>query len=391
MNIKLFEGEQLVNNYSSDAFLNEEEINQKYKSGEIRVVTEQGRYPLEEVARMFSNKEKYNDTMNYQRNYVWSTKMKSLLIESFIMNIPIPPIFLFEQEYSYYEILDGKQRISSIVDFYNDKYALEGLNVWGSLNGYTYSKLPKIIKEGLNRRYLSSVIMLKDSESDSFALSQLKKIIFERLNTGGCKLTSQEARNAIYAGPFNDCCVELAKSYEFIKAWYSPNIQPSFFSTLDVEKNLMNDSEIVLRFFAFRHLNQFEGNLNVFLDKYLDNANKFSDVLIKKMKSLFLDTIVFATELFDGYPFKERTVDGFFIKKKSDRFIYDPVMQVLSQYLDRKELLLNKRKLIQNQFTDIIRKNPDKAFNGKLQHKASIEKRIDIFENIIIKALDNEK
>ena len=210
MNIKLFDNELIKEETPLSQVMTEQEINDKYIKGEIRIVTEQGRYPLEEVFKMFSNKSKYNDITDYQRNYVWSTKSRSLLIESFIMNVPIPPIFLYERDYSFYEILDGKQRISSIVKFYNDEFALEGLEVWSELNGKKYSTLPVRIKEGLDRRYLSSIIMLKESAKDAFEVNKLKKMVFERLNSGGEKLYPQESRNSVFGGPFNDLCKELA-------------------------------------------------------------------------------------------------------------------------------------------------------------------------------------
>lgn len=69
-----------------------------------------------------------------------------MLIESFIMNVPIPPVFLYEADYANYEIMDGKQRISTIRDLYEDKFALENLEYWSELNGLKYSDLPDVIK-----------------------------------------------------------------------------------------------------------------------------------------------------------------------------------------------------------------------------------------------------
>ena len=390
MNIKLFNGEEIKYRNASAEYLTEKQINEKYIKGEIRIVTEQGRYPLEEVARMFSNKEKYDDNMVYQRNYVWSNKMKSLLIESFIMNIPIPPIFLYEKDYSYYEILDGKQRISSIVDFYKNEYKLEGLEVWGSLNGYFYRDLPIRIKEGLDRRYLSSVIMLKESEKDSFEMSQLIKIVFERLNTGGLKLSTQEARNAIYGGPFNDMCKELAESDQFQFVWHQSTLPKPLFHLSTIDKTRMADSEIVLRFFAFRHLSSFESNLNVFLDQYLDRANKYDADLIGELKNLFIETLAFAIQVFDGKPFRVFRASSQSFSNNPDRFIYDAVMSVLSQKLDFKEIILEKREYIQKKFAEAMATNAS-TFNGKLQHRAYIEKRMDIFSGIIEAAIGEKQ
>ena len=297
MNIKLFDNELIKEETPLSQVMTEQEINDKYINGEIRIVTEQGRYPLEEVFKMFSNKSKYNDITDYQRNYVWSTKSRSLLIESFIMNVPIPPIFLYERDYSFYEILDGKQRISSIVKFYNNEFALEGLEVWSELNGKKYSTLPIRIKEGLDRRYLSSIIMLKESAKDAFEVNKLKKMVFERLNSGGEKLYPQESRNAVFGGPFNDLCKELAKNRMFRLSWgFKKNkLQISLFEDDDEIINNdtihMKDVELVLRFFAFRQLDKFENNLNNFLDVYLNNANNYSFDLLTQLKRLFLETI----------------------------------------------------------------------------------------------------
>lgn len=390
MDIKLFSGEQIAKELELPKIYSDEEINQKYIDGEIRIITEQGRYPLEEVARMFRNKEKYNDIVDYQRGVVWTPRQRSLLIESFIMNIPIPPIFLYEKNYSYYEILDGKQRISAIVDFYANKYPLENLEVWKELNGKSYNDLPERIKDGLNRRYLSSIIMLKESEKDSFEVNKLKKMVFERLNSGGLKLYPQESRNAIFSGPFNNACKELATNEIFRKIWgfnrkKLTETQLSFFYDEEQEPTdtlHMSDIELVLRFFAFRQLKSFDGNLNTFLDKYLDFANGYSEVLINNLRSLFNDTIELAYNLFDAEPFRTFELNnGKAVKsKRASRTIYDPLMQVLSQNLDRKEILLAKKHSIQDKYKILLIST--KEFYGKIQTKATIENRINLFNEM---------
>ena len=392
MEIKLFNKEELNKSTEVPQYLSDEQINDKYTNSEIRIITEQGRYPLEEVAKMFLNKGKYNDVTDYQRNYVWSNKSRSLLIESFIMNIPIPPIFLYERDYSFYEILDGKQRISSIVKFYNNEYALEGLEVWSELNGKRYCDLPIRIKEGLDRRYLSSIIMLKESFKDSFEVNKLKKMVFERLNTGGEKLYPQESRNAIFGGPFNELCKELAKTKEFKLIWGFKKIKPqiSIFDDEENDENIdkihMRDVELVLRFFAFRQLKKFEGNLNTVLDIYLDNANKYDSCLQEQLRMLFVSTIKFAFELFDGHPFKLYSQKNNKIRstKYAVRTIYDPFMQVLSQYLNHKQTILTHKGQIQEDYINMLLEK-EEEFSGKYQHKATIEERIALFDQFLSK------
>src|SRR4028119_1385741 len=109
-NSHLISGETFISRNRLDTtpvFLSDDEINEKYKKGEIRIVTEQARYPLDTIENMLDSKQgdrkKYLLNPEYQRRKRWDNTRKSRLIESFIMNVPIPPIFLYEVDYSIYE------------------------------------------------------------------------------------------------------------------------------------------------------------------------------------------------------------------------------------------------------------------------------------------------
>src|SRR5690606_9702675 len=97
--------------------LTNDEINEKYKKGEVRIVTEQARYPLNTIVNLVNSPD-YILNPEFQRRHRWDASRKSKLIESFIMNVPIPPIFLYEAEYSVYEVMDGLQRLTAISQFY---------------------------------------------------------------------------------------------------------------------------------------------------------------------------------------------------------------------------------------------------------------------------------
>src|SRR6185369_14704328 len=108
---------------------------------------------------------------------------QSRLMESFIMNVPIPPIFLYEVAYSRYEVMDGLQRLTAINEFYSDKFALTGLDQWPELNGMSYSTLPEQVRRGIDRRYLSSIILLQETARDELEAIRLKQLVFERINS----------------------------------------------------------------------------------------------------------------------------------------------------------------------------------------------------------------
>ena len=113
------------------------QINDKYVKGDVRIVTEQARYPLTAIVPMVESDD-YELVPQYQRRPRWNTHKKSRLIESFIMNVPIPPIFLYEDRFGHYQVMDGLQRLTAIYEFYTDKLVLDGLGEWAELNGRQY-------------------------------------------------------------------------------------------------------------------------------------------------------------------------------------------------------------------------------------------------------------
>jgi uncharacterized protein with ParB-like and HNH nuclease domain len=110
----------------------DDEINEKYSKGDVRIITEQARYPLNTIVAMLDGGG-YNLNPEFQRRHRWDQVRRSKLIESFIMNVPIPPVFLYESSYSSYEVMDGLQRITTITQFYGDKFELKGLDEWPEL------------------------------------------------------------------------------------------------------------------------------------------------------------------------------------------------------------------------------------------------------------------
>jgi hypothetical protein len=115
--------------------MTDEELNSRYAKGEIRIVTEQARYPLAGILGMLEEEidgdigereRRYKLDPEYQRRHRWSVERKSRLIESFFMNVPVPPVFLYERDLAHFEVMDGHQRLTALSDFYADEFALIG-------------------------------------------------------------------------------------------------------------------------------------------------------------------------------------------------------------------------------------------------------------------------
>jgi hypothetical protein len=117
-----------------------------------------------------------------ERRLKWDFIKQSRLIESFISNIPIPSLVFYEQSYKSYEVLDGKERISAIEAFYEDKVILIGLEYWSQFNGLTYSQLPSHIKDKLNHHSISYTAIIEPIDSTPQQVLNLKELVMKRLN-----------------------------------------------------------------------------------------------------------------------------------------------------------------------------------------------------------------
>jgi hypothetical protein len=281
-NTHLISGETFIDKNGLDIGLvcsSDDEINEKYNKGEIRIVTEQARYPIDSIETMLDSK-RYILNPEYQRRKRWNNTQKSRLIESLIMNVPISPIFLYEIDYSTYEVIDGEQRLTAIYDFYKGKFNLEGLEYWQELNGRNYQNLPGQVRRGIDRRYLSSIVLLQETAKNEREAEYVKHIVFERLNSGGDKLTPQETRNALHNGKFNQVCIKLAQNDYFRKMWKLPLESEGEEKLLKSESyRKMEDVELVLRFFAYRHIDNLKSPVDKFLDEYLKQANNYHKLL----------------------------------------------------------------------------------------------------------------
>jgi hypothetical protein len=256
------------------------------------------------------------------------------------MNVPVPPVFLYERDLARFEVMDGRQRLTALSDFYADKFELSGLQYWSDLEGRRYSQLPSKIRDGIDRRYISSIILLKETAANEDQAAMLKKLVFERLNSGGVKLGSQETRNAVYNGPLNRLCLELSENEKFRRMWGIPldpkpeekNEDEELDETTDESTTAgirmfekMEDAELVLRFFAYRKIGEFKAGLNKiseFLDRFIVVGNKFPEHGLAEYRSMFETTVQFLWDVLE--------VEAFTVldpsKRRPTKIVYDPLM-----------------------------------------------------------------
>jgi len=386
----LYEGEQLTLDFGTGSPVvphDRSSINAKYVKGEVRIVTEQARYPLPSVVGMYEDAKKYVLNPDFQRRHRWDRDKQSRLIESFIMNVPIPPVFLYEVEYSKYEVMDGLQRMTAIYDFYKDKFPLAGLEEWRELNGLRYSQLPDQVQKGIDRRYLSSIILLQETAKTAHEAQRLKQLVFERINSGGVQLEPQESRNAIYDGPLNRLCIELARNPYLCRMWDIPEPTATELETGVFADDLvanetfrrMEDVELVLRFFAYRQrLLHDQTALNVYLDEFLRQGNGFSSELLAKYKDLFHQTVKLVFEVLgeDAFHLYRQRKSGWNWFDRPTKVVYEPLMYAFSQRLDRREELLLVGQKVRDALPDFYQNNYA-IFEGRKVNRADMNARND--------------
>lgn len=317
---------------------------EKYARSQLRVIRENKDWQLQYIKLSLDPASPLiNIHPEYQRRDRWDISKRSRLIESLLMNIPIPPIFLYETDYNEYEVVDGRQRLETVRRFLADEFELRKMEFWPELNGKKYSELPSVLQKGLLRRSLSVVILLAETHQIPTNEVDIRRILFDRLNTGGIALTQQEVRNAIYPGEFNSMLHRVADGRLFREIWGIPlppqedgneSINQAYQTQLakNVLYSKMGDIEIVLRFFALRDaiLHHKTGSLRQILDRYMhDNANT-SPNENEKLEQQFNATLTELHGLFGSQTF--RLPSG-----KISRPLYDALMIAESIGLEKPE------------------------------------------------------
>ncbi|MBY2965552.1 DUF262 domain-containing protein [Rhizobium leguminosarum] len=192
----------------------------------------------------------------FQRGYVWTRTQASRLIESLIIQCPIPVVYFSQAPSNNLIVIDGNQRLMSIKLFLNDAFELQGLTTYPELNGYTWAQLDPRFRDHINNRTIRCITILKDTHP------QIKFDVFERLNTGSVKLNSQELRHGVNHGSLMREVDALVKD----ETWKS-------LTGIKSDKR-MKGAELVLRYFAFRHSrHSYSKPLSGFLDTF-STANR---------------------------------------------------------------------------------------------------------------------
>ncbi|MBX3273177.1 MAG: DUF262 domain-containing protein [Sandaracinaceae bacterium] len=285
-------------------------VEEKYRKQMRQIFPQKIELPISTISDMIARQ--MNLSPDFQRRGIWTNERRSRFIESIIMNVPIPPVFLGEDDYGKYVVLDGRQRLTAINEFLANNYALEKLRVWSEFNGKRFNDLKRDgLETTFTRRFVPAVLILKESSVE------VKYDVFDRLNTGGVIATAMEIRNAVSRGGFTDLLTPLSENQTFRRLWDIPD--DKHLREENKVYNRMEDKELVLRFFALQQpqaYRDFSGTFRDYLTKVLESRNAAyrdkaaASGLAQRDQAVFERAVNNSFRVFGADAFRKPTVDG---------------------------------------------------------------------------------
>lgn len=282
-------------------------------------------YPADYTLEVLHQKWKADEIVipKFQRQFVWQQRQASRLIESFLVGLPVPAVFFYsERESQKYLVIDGQQRLKSVFYYFEGYFGSErqGKRKVFSLQGLHqespfYQKKFEDLQEEDQRR-------LKNAVLRTFIVQQLAPAddtsmyhIFERLNTGGTLLASQEIRNCIYRGRFIEFLEEINK----LPCWRKilGKTEPD---------SRQRDIELLVRFFAMRDRSAYKTPMKDFLSRFTQKNRNASEEILRSSRQMFEQTCDAVINSLGDKPFH--------IRSGLNAAVFDAVMVAFSEHLD---------------------------------------------------------
>jgi hypothetical protein len=325
---------------------------------------------------------------SYQRNFVWDVKRASLLVESVLLGIPIPMVY-FAESNGKLNVIDGQQRLTSLIGFIDGKlpnlvtpFKLTGLKVYTELNGKTFRELSEELQNKILEYPIRTITFKEDSDPN------LQYEIFSRLNTGAIALNSQELRNCVFYGDFNDFIKELAETKDFL----------SLLGLKESHKR-MADIELVLRFvsFYYRGYQNYKPPIKRFLNDTMRRFSKFDENDKKDIESAFKNAVLNIKSLFGENAFKRFYIgnsndhNGRWESKQLNVSLFDVLMDSMAR-LDP-TVVMRHLDSIREAFIDLMISNSDfiKCITLGTSEKSIVTQRFMIWNNVLNEIIKDDK
>ena len=309
-----------------------------------RIATYPADYTLEVLYQKWRNEE--IEIPDFQRDFVWKQVQSSKLIESFLVGLPVPAVFLYnDRDNQKYLVIDGQQRLKSIFYYFEGYFGakrrnrrkvfdLKGLHEESSYYGKTFDDLQDEDRRRLKNAVLRAFIVQQFDPEDHTTIYH----IFERLNTGGTLLANQEIRNCVYHGRFSEFLGKMNQLpvWRKILGKRDPDIRSK-------------DIELLVRFFAMRNIEEYRNPLKDFLSKFMHVNKNSSEERLNESHTIFERTCEAVVKNLGERPFH--------VRSGLNAAVFDAIMNSFSENLNEipEDVLARYEKLKKDsEFIDAI-------------------------------------
>jgi len=259
----------------------------------------------------------------FQRRPVWDLARCSRLIESVILEVPLPVFYLAESKDGTEEVIDGQQRLRAFFNYLDNVYSLTGLKALPHLNGKYFRDLEKPTQKLILGYSIRTVTFKKESDEN------LRFEIFERLNTGAMPLNDQELRNCIYRGKYNELLIELSSDPDYMAIM-----------GLKAPEKRMKDVEYVLRFAAFYHATylKYKPSMARFLNEEMKKHQNISDEDATKLRKAFKNSVMLIRSMLGSNAFHryyrgdDENINGYWEPKRFNASLFDVLTWGFTNY-----------------------------------------------------------
>jgi len=319
-----------------------------------------------EVLKLKIDNEEIALKPEFQRDFVWDINRASLFIDSLLIGLPIPSIFLGKNKIEEsYIVIDGQQRLKSVYYYITGKFISDSKETIFSLrnlkdrewNGKTFAELDNTLKRRINNAVLNTTVI----EDINFR-PKVVHDLFHRLNTGGMPLTDQEIRNCVYTGKFNSLLIELNKNENWRKLVGKQNVD-----------RRLRDVELVLRFFALlNNIDRYRPSMREFLSTYQE-SNKDNIDIISKNKEIFNKTVLLILNSIGSEAFKLTTT--------LNKSVCDSIMVSIAQIIIENKEVNN----LKDNYAKLMRDSDYKKYVvSSTSAQSSVLGRVDLARNYFL-------
>ena len=259
----------------------------------------------------------------FQRRPVWDLTHSSRLVESVILEVPLPVFYFAESQDGSEEVIDGQQRLRALFNYLDNNYSLTGLKAIPNLNGKHFKDLDKPTQKLIAGYSIRTVTFKKESDEN------LRFEIFERLNTGAMPLNDQELRNCIYRGKYNNLLIELSSDPDFMAIM-----------GLKAPEKRMKDVEYTLRFSAFYHATylNYKPSMARFLNEDMLHYQNIMNNDAIQLRTAFKTSVTLIRSLLGENAFRryyrgdDKNKNGYWEQKRFNASLFDVLTWGFTKY-----------------------------------------------------------